>query len=40
MTAVDDRPVNPLTATATPPGREARRGWFVQLLLRLHFTAG
>ncbi|UXN21876.1 PepSY domain-containing protein [Curtobacterium flaccumfaciens] len=38
MTAVDDRPVNPLIAT--PPGREARRGWFVQLLLRLHFTAG
>lgn len=40
MTAVDDRPVNPSTATPIRPGREASRGWFMQLLLRLHFTAG
>ncbi len=38
MTALDDRPVTPPTRPEPTPDR--RRGWFLQLLLRLHFTAG
>lgn len=41
MTTTDDRPAPPIapTPTATPP-RSPHRGWFGQLLLRLHFSAG
>lgn len=43
MTATDGRPTatTPPTAPATPrPSRDGQRGWFGQLLLRLHFSAG
>lgn len=44
MTAVHDRPVPPPAAPAAmptgPSGPDRRRGWFPQLLLRLHFLAG
>ncbi|PCN48191.1 peptidase [Curtobacterium sp. 'Ferrero'] len=41
MTTTDDRPTPPIAPTpaATPP-RSPHRGWFGQLLLRLHFSAG
>jgi uncharacterized iron-regulated membrane protein len=44
MTALHDRPVPPPAQTASRPGaptaRGRGRGWFRQLLLRLHFLAG
>jgi uncharacterized iron-regulated membrane protein len=40
MTAVHDRPAPSPGTTGVPPDRDRRRGWFPQLLLRLHFLAG
>jgi uncharacterized iron-regulated membrane protein len=40
MTTVQDRPVADDVVPTPPPSRPPTKGWFPQLLLRLHFLAG